>query len=62
MLSAPLLPCCETTDFEDLMLFLPYDTLGFTAAGTYPLKIEIAIAADDGSWRRVLSFAGTKVV
>jgi hypothetical protein len=54
MVSAPLLPCCETTVYDDVPLFLPYDALGFTAEGAYPLKIEIAVTAGDGSWRRVL--------
>ncbi len=52
----PFFPCCEKTVYEDLSLFLPYETFGFTAAGTYPLKFEIAITAGDGSWRRVLGW------
>jgi len=55
-ITVPLLPCCEKTVYDDLPLFLPYEVLGFTAAGTYPLKIAIAITADDGSWRQVLSW------
>ena len=51
-----LLPCCEKTVYDDVPLFLPYEALGFTLDDTYPLKIEIAITADDGSWRRVLSW------
>ncbi|MBN1564665.1 MAG: trypsin-like peptidase domain-containing protein [Anaerolineae bacterium] len=54
MTSVPLMPCCYKTIYDDVPLFLPYAALGLTDAGTYPLKIEIAVTAGDGAWRRVL--------
>ncbi|MBI5959135.1 MAG: trypsin-like peptidase domain-containing protein [Chloroflexi bacterium] len=54
--SEPLLPCCPDTVYEDLPLFIPYSALGFTRPGAYPLKVALEVAADDGSWRHILSW------
>lgn len=56
MTSVAIVPCCTQTIYDDLPLFIPYSALGFTQPGSYPLKIQIAIAADDGSWQRTLSW------
>jgi S1-C subfamily serine protease len=54
--SAPLLPCCADTIYEDLPLFIPYSALGFTRPGVYALKVSLEVAAEDGSWRNLLSW------
>ena len=54
--SAPVLPCCAETFFPDLPLFIPYDALGLTQPGTYPLKVQIEVVSADESWRHTLSW------
>ena len=49
-------PCCEETVYDDLRLFIPYSALGLTTPGTYPLKIALHIASENGAWRRLLSW------
>ncbi len=54
--SAPVLPCCAETFFPDLPLFIPYEALGLTEPGTYPLKIQIEVVSADEAWRHTLSW------
>jgi S1-C subfamily serine protease len=54
--SVAILPCCAETIYDDIPLFIPYSALGLTQPGTYPLKVQIAVASDDGSWYRTLSW------
>lgn len=52
----PIQPCCPQTIYTDFALFLPYEVLGFTQPGSYPLKIQLEIAASDGSWHTPISW------
>jgi S1-C subfamily serine protease len=54
--SVAILPCCADTVYDDIPLFIPYSALGLTQPGTYPLKVQIAVASDDGSWHHTLSW------
>jgi S1-C subfamily serine protease len=56
MTSAPLLPCCDETIYDDLPLFIPYSAFGITRPGTYPLKVQIEVMAEDESWHYTLSW------
>jgi hypothetical protein len=54
--SVMILPCCAETVYDDLPLFIPYSALGLDQPGTYPLKVQIEVSADDGSWHYTLSW------
>lgn len=56
---ASILPCCAQTVYRDEAapeVFLPYAALVLSTAGTVALKVELALEADDGSWRYPLSW------
>lgn len=54
--STMITPCCETTDYDSLELFIPYSALGFNQPGTYALKYQIAIMDPDELWQRTLGW------
>ena len=54
--SAPITPCCEQTLYENLTLFIPYTAFGLTGPETVPLKVQIEVMAEDGSWQRLLAW------
>jgi S1-C subfamily serine protease len=54
--SAPILPCCAETTYDDLPLFIPYAAFGIAQPGTYPLKVQVEIVSDDQAWRYTLSW------
>lgn len=56
LISSPLLPCCDKTIYNNLRLSIPYSAFGITRSGTYPLKIQIEVMADDESWRYTLTW------
>lgn len=56
MVSMPIVPCCDETVYDDLVLFIPYEVFGLTQPGTYPLKYKLEVTNADLSWRRVLSW------
>jgi hypothetical protein len=56
LVSMPIVPCCDETVYDDLVLFIPYEAFGLTQPGTYPLKYKLEVTSDDLSWRRVLSW------
>jgi S1-C subfamily serine protease len=49
-------PCCERTDYDSLVLFIPYSALGLDQPGTYPLKYRIDVEDTNQTWRRTLSW------
>ncbi len=55
----PITPCCPQTSYTGdaaLDLFLPYAVFGLRDPGTHPLKVQIAVEADDGAWSHTLSW------
>lgn len=55
----PIKPCCAQASYTGeaaLDLFLPYAALGVHAPGTHPLKVQIAVEANDGRWSHTLSW------
>ena len=54
--SAPILPCCAETTYDDLPLFIPYAAFGIAQPGTYPLKVQVEIVSDDQAWFYTLSW------
>ena len=54
--SAPVLPCCAETTYDDLPLFIPYAGFGIAQPGTYPLKVQVDVVSDDQAWRYTLSW------
>jgi S1-C subfamily serine protease len=54
--SVAILPCCARTVYDDLPLFIPYDALGLTQSGTYPLKVHFELTSADGSLHYTLSW------
>jgi hypothetical protein len=51
----PLQPCCLQTRFWDVILSLPYEVLWAAAPGANQLRIEVHVAAQDGSWQYALA-------
>jgi S1-C subfamily serine protease len=56
MTSVAILPCCAQTVYDDLPLFIPYEALGLTQPGTYPLKVHFEVTSADDSWHYTLSW------
>lgn len=54
--AAPIIPCCDETFYDDMTLFIPYDSFGLNAPGTYPINIELAVRGDDQSWLETLGW------
>ncbi|HML24847.1 MAG TPA: trypsin-like peptidase domain-containing protein [Aggregatilinea sp.] len=53
--SVPLTCCTVPYDYA-AQVFVPYQALGLTAPGGYPLKLELTLASTDQSWARDLSW------
>jgi S1-C subfamily serine protease len=54
--SVAIVPCCAQAVYDDLPLFIPYEALGLTQPGTYPLKVHFEVTSVDNSWHYTLSW------
>lgn len=51
-----LLACCAETRFWEAPLRIPYEVLRTAAPGVAQLRVEVVVAAPDGSWQQSLAW------